>query len=247
MRAVGVLAGILDDAQRAGRIRTNPARGAENLPKKETKKTRRYLTDAEVLRFAAAIADPVRSVLVLVLAYTGLRWSEAIGLRVRDVNPLRRRLHVRRPLVELDGIFHEGEPKSWERRTVPYPEFLAPALEHLMAGHGPDDHLFVEEGGFHIRQPHVARSWFLAGLAAAGIERLTPHDLRHTAASLAISSGANVKAVQRMLGHKSAALTLDIYADLFDDDLDAVATRLNERVSPADVGKVWANAGIRTA
>ncbi|MCT2042515.1 tyrosine-type recombinase/integrase [Pseudoclavibacter alba] len=57
--------------------------------------------------------------------------------------------------------------------------------------------------------------------------RVTPHDLRHTAASLAVSAGANVKVIQRMLGHTSAALTLDQYADLFDDDLDAVAERLN--------------------
>ena len=49
--------------------------------------------------------------------------------------------------------------------------------------------------------------------------KLTVHDLRHTAASLAVSAGANVKAVQRMLGHASAAMTLDVYADLFDDDL----------------------------
>jgi len=47
--------------------------------------------------------------------------------------------------------------------------------------------------------------------------------LRHTAASLAISAGANVKVVQRMLGHASAAMTLDVYSDLFADDLDAVA------------------------
>jgi len=58
--------------------------------------------------------------------------------------------------------------------------------------------------------------------------RVTPHDLRHTAASLAISSGANVKAVQRMLGHASASMTLDTYADLFDDDLDSVATALDQ-------------------
>lgn len=56
--------------------------------------------------------------------------------------------------------------------------------------------------------------------------RVTPHDLRHTAASLAISAGANVKAVQRMLGHASAAMTLDTYADLFDVDLDTVAYAL---------------------
>lgn len=58
--------------------------------------------------------------------------------------------------------------------------------------------------------------------------RVTPHDLRHAAASLAISAGANVKAVQRMLGHASAAMTLDVYGDLFDDDLDGVAKALNK-------------------
>jgi len=53
--------------------------------------------------------------------------------------------------------------------------------------------------------------------------RVTAHALRHTAASLAISAGANPKVVQRMLGHASAAMTLDVYADLFECDLDAVA------------------------
>lgn len=248
LRAVGVLAGILDDAVRAGRIKKNPARGTENLPRKESSKVRRYLTDDEVMRLAEAIGDPVRSTLVLTLAYTGLRWSEAIGLRVRDVNALRRRLNVRRPLVEIDGIFHEGEPKSWERRTVPYPAFLSLAIAHLCEGLGPDDHLFVDDRGQHIRQPHTESSWFLAGLDAADIERLTPHDLRHTAASLAISSGANVKVVQRMLGHKSAAMTLDVYADLFPDDLEQVAERLDERATAAtDVGKMWARLGIARA
>ena len=60
---------------------------------------------------------------------------------------------------------------------------------------------------------------------------MTIHDLRHTAASLAISSGANVKAVQRMLGHKSAAVTLDVYADLFPDDLDDVAAKMTNLIA----------------
>ncbi len=59
---------------------------------------------------------------------------------------------------------------------------------------------------------------------------ITPHDLRHTAASLAVSAGANVKAVQRMLGHAKASMTLDVYAELFDDDLDEVADRLDARI-----------------
>jgi integrase len=61
----------------------------------------------------------------------------------------------------------------------------------------------------------------------AGMAGLTPHELRHTAASLAVSAGANVKAVQKMLGHASAAMTLDIYSGLFDDDLDGVAERID--------------------
>jgi integrase len=66
--------------------------------------------------------------------------------------------------------------------------------------------------------------------AAAGLIGITPHDLQHTAASLAVAAGANVKAIQRMLGHASASMTLDVYAGLFADDLDDlddVAARLD--------------------
>jgi len=62
---------------------------------------------------------------------------------------------------------------------------------------------------------------------AIGRTDIHPHDLRHTAASLAIKAGANVKAVQQMLGHASAAMTLDVYAGLFEDDLDSVADALD--------------------
>ncbi|MBI0146070.1 tyrosine-type recombinase/integrase [Bifidobacterium sp. M0399] len=66
---------------------------------------------------------------------------------------------------------------------------------------------------------------------------MTIHDLRYTAASLMVKSGANVKAVLRQLGHTSAAMTLDVYADLFDEDLDSVGESMNElllqSVSPA--------------
>ncbi len=127
------------------------------------------------------------------------------------------------------------------------PAFLDVALAAICIGKGPDDTVF-SDGPNYLRQPHASKSWFLSGLRAAGVERLTPHDLRHTAASLAVSAGANVKVLQRMLGHKSAAMTLDTYADLFDDDLDNVASLLDARAtSAADVGKVWADLGIRAS
>ena len=55
------------------------------------------------------------------------------------------------------------------------------------------------------------------------------HDLRHAAASLAISTGASVKAVQRMLGHRNASVTLDIYSGLYDEDLESLAQRMDAK------------------
>jgi hypothetical protein len=72
---------------------------------------------------------------------------------------------------------------------------------------------------------------------------LTIHDLRHTAASLAVSAGANVKAVQRMLGHASAAMTLDTYADLLEDDLDAVASALDQARASSVAVRMQSRAG----
>lgn len=79
---------------------------------------------------------------------------------------------------------------------------------------------------------------------AAGVPAVVdPYELRHTCASLAIRAGANVKVVQRMLGHSSAALTLDRYGHLFDDDLDAVADALGALRS----GECGQNVGTGTA
>ena len=70
---------------------------------------------------------------------------------------------------------------------------------------------------------------------AVGIEGLVPHGLRHTCASLAISAGGNVKLVQRMLGHATAAMTLDLYGHLFDDDLSGVAAALGKAIESTAV------------
>jgi integrase len=84
-----------------------------------------------------------------------------------------------------------------------------------VAGRPKDALVFTAPSGGPLRNTNFRPRFF------------TPHDLRHTAASLAVAAGANVKAVQRMLGHASAAMTLDVYADLFEDDLDQVADRLD--------------------
>jgi Phage integrase family len=98
--------------------------------------------------------------------------------------------------------------------------------------------------GFQSALPPKRSSagWFTRAVKAAKVQAITPHDLRHTCASLAVSAGANVLALARMLGHKDPSVTLRVYADLFDDDLDAVAVTLHTRYSRSSVGKVWARA-----
>jgi predicted SnoaL-like aldol condensation-catalyzing enzyme len=143
-------------------------------------------------------------------------------------------------------------PKNHERRSVPFPAFLGEMLEHQCSGRSLDDLVFPSPTGEVLRSGNFRRRSFTAAAkqlrtAYPALPPITPHSLRHTAASLAISAGATVLSVQRMLGHASAAMTLDVYSDLFDDDLDAVAEALNDRATKTNVGKTWANAPRSTA
>jgi integrase len=132
--------------------------------------------------------------------------------------------------VEVAGQIHEGTPKSHKIRDVPMPRFLRDELAGRVAELGADDLVFPSKSGTFMRRVRTSvhsKSWFKSAAESIGAPNLHIHDLRHAAASLAVQAGANVKAVQRMLGHASAAMTLDVYADLFDDDLDAVPMALD--------------------
>ena len=111
---------------------------------------------------------------------------------------------------------------------MPVPNFLVDQLAAVTAGGEGDDLVFTTWRGKPLRNLNFRRDVFDRAADDAGLHGLTPHELRHTAASLAVSAGANVKAAQRMLGHASAAMTLDVYSGLFDDDLDGVAERLDQ-------------------
>jgi integrase len=219
-----VLSMVLAYAVRSRRLASNPADGV-TLPR-VTAAEKRYLRPAQVDDLARA-AGPGRLV-VLVLAFTGLRWGELAAMRVSRVDLLRRRIHVAESVTEVDGgRLDWGLPKSHEHRWVPVPRFLVDDLAADIAGKAPDDPVFTSPQGAVLRVGGARRSWFDRAATTAGLPGLTPHELRHTAASLAVSAGANVKAVQRMLGHARASMTLDVYADLFDDDHEAVAERLD--------------------
>lgn len=235
LRAYGILAGILDAAVKDRRLSRNVARGVA-LPRKP-KKAHVYLTHAQVGTLAREAGQ--YNTLVRTLAYTGIRWGEAAGLRVESVDFLRRRIQVNENAVNVGGEIIVGTPKSHKVRSVPFPAFLAESLAQLCEAKARDQLLFGD-GVNHILTPAHRDGWYAYAKARAKLPaKLTIHDLRHTAASLAIAAGANVKAVQRMLGHASAAMTLDVYADLFDDDLDAVAERLDAAARAESVGDSW--------
>ena len=240
LRAHGVLLGILNDAVKSKRLASNPAVCLEDLPKK-TSRGHIYLTADDVHRLAAEAGD--HGTLIYLLAFTGLRWGEAIALRVKHVQFLRRRLLIEDNAVQL-GVDHaEGMPKGKETREVPVPSFVLDYISPLCAGKGPDGLVFSKDGNY-LPRPKSHGGWFAGAVKRAKVQKITPHDLRHTAASLAVSAGVNVLALARMLGHKDPAVTLRVYADLFDTDLDKVAeslhTSYSQPRSPESVGKVWA-------
>ena len=222
-KAHRVLSLVLDLAVRDRRIAVNPASGV-HLPR-SPQGHRRFLTPQQVADLAAACGRD--SLVVYVLAYCGLRFGELAALRVRDVDLLRRRLTVARSVTDVDGHLVFGDPKTHQCRQVPVPRFLVEALAAACAGRGPDELVFTSPAGGVLRNNNWRRRAFNPAAIRVGLDGLTPHELRHTAASLAVSAGANVKAVQRMLGHASAAMTLDVYSGLFGDDLDVVAERLD--------------------
>jgi integrase len=235
--ALGVLRMILGLAVEDRRIASNPCEGVKAPPREHSQ--RAYLTHPQVDELAAAMARD--GLVVWFLAYTGLRYGEMAALAVADFDMLRRRVQVRRSVTEVKGKLVWSTPKTHERRSVPFPRFLAEDLARRMAGKARDELVFAAPGGGVLRIATFRTRVFNPAIAKLrGIDddgkpttdwpRPTMHDLRHTAASLAISEGANVKAVQTMLGHKSAALTLDTYADLFPDDLEAVAEALDAAV-----------------
>jgi integrase len=171
-------------------------------------------------------------------AYCGLRWGE-VALRVARVEFLRRRISVSENAVQLGTGRHVvGPTKGRHARSIPVPEFVLDELSVQCAGKGPGDLVFPGPGGGFLPRPKSTTGWFQAAVKRAGVQKITPHGLRHTCASLAVSAGVNVLALQRMLGHTSAKMTLDTYADLFDDDLDAVAVTLHAKYSPENVLKM---------
>lgn len=228
LRNLGILRGICADAVADRLIASNPCDGVETPRKKRKEHT--YLTVEQLFRLAGESGD--RRTMVLVLGLCGLRWGEMAGLHVEDVDFARHRLSVRRSATTVGHEVVVDLPKSGRARQVVFPSALDAPLREQCSG---------RDGGYMARTAHPSdpTKWFWRAKRRAGVPAdLTYHDLRHTAASLMVRSGANVKAIQNQLGHASAAMTLDVYADLFDDDLDEVGAAMDSLLLRENVAKM---------
>jgi integrase len=154
---------------------------------------------------------------------------------VRRLDLLRRRADIVEAVTEVNGALVWGTPKGHERRAVPVPRFPIDELVSHLAGRDGETLVFPGSRGAVLRVRTFRRGGFDAAAQQIGLNDFHPHGLRHTAASLAIAAGANVKVVQQMLGHKSATMTLDLYGHLFPDQLDEVGDALDAAARATDV------------
>ena len=153
--------------------------------------------------------SPFRTAVYIALL-TGMRRGEICALRWEDVDLRSGEIRVRRSVGIGKGGAYEKAPKTLSStRVVPIPNMLSEVLsgprrgEYVLGGDAPysPSRLTKEWQSF-------ARSFGISGSAGP----CTFHDLRHTYATVAISNGADVRSVASILGHSSAAMTLDVYA-----------------------------------
>ena len=159
-----------------------------------------YLTAVEVAKLAelcdTATADDSRAAkqgdVVLILAYTGLRFGELTGLNVEDVDLQARRIRVRRSITQLSGRLIEGPPKSRAgRRSVPIPERLVPILKRRIEGRRAGQPAIMSPKGSRLGIENWKRAvGWRTRIVELGRPTMRVHDLRHTYASLSRSAGA---------------------------------------------------------
>jgi integrase len=205
-----LLSGVLHYAVREGLLGATPCADPD-LPELVAREPV-FLDEVELRALLAAHDDYWRPFPVT-LGGTGLRWAEAVGLRVRYVDLGRAELRVAWTWTSTYGW---QTPKSkTSKRTIGLPPAVVAALEPLVVGRDGGEHVFTMPSGVPVHHGYRDRVW-RAALVAAGLtgRAPTPHDLRHTHASHLIADGVPLTAIQRRLGHKSIAITSDVYGHL---------------------------------
>jgi integrase len=179
----------------------NPAARTKFPPPRHT--THTYLTIGEVTALSETCG--AQGDVVSLLAYTGLRFGELVGLRVEDVDLTARRLRVRRSITQVGGKLVEGNPKSAAgRRSIHIPQRVVPILIGIVSGRLPGQPAITSPNGSLLGLENWKRSTrWRSAIAEIGRPSLRVHDLRHTYASLARRAGADLRLLQKTMGHAS--------------------------------------------
>ncbi len=226
-------------AVKQGMIPANPCDAAE-LPQ-VIRKEIKPLTDQEIPLFLQAIeGNPLRNVYATCL-FAGLREGECLGLSWPQVNFGACRIRIDQQLQEEKKkgakYYIAKSTKSGKSREVELPQIAMQYLKaervrqmenRLAAGelwNNEWDLVFTDELGRHLRIDTFYRT-FKKIAASIGRPDARPHDLRHTTATVAIASGADIKSVQDMMGHATAAFTLNVYAHTSDQMKKDTAQRM---------------------
>lgn len=225
-QARNVLHAVFNMAVDGSMINRNPVAGVKTPP--VVTPPRHYLTVEQVGKLADAIESPY-DLLVLVLAYSGIRFGEAAALRRSHCDLEGSRLHISESLAEVAGKLHFGTTKTHRQRVVALPTSIRDKLQcHFDEAAIPSDGLvFTSPNGRALRYSNFRRRQWTSAIEKAGFAGLEIHELRHTAASLMINHGGDPKLIQTQLGHSSISITYDIYGHLFPDRLDELAAKLD--------------------
>jgi integrase len=229
-KAYRLLARILGAAVEARYLAMNPCsiRGAASDGTSEM----RIATVEQVAAIAEQLPPRYRS-LVLVAAFGGLRWGELAGLRRKRVDLEAGTVTVAEQLVEVNGAFSVGPPKSAAgRRTVTLPAAVVASLSEHLADYteeSPDAFVFLSSQGRHLRRSNFNRRVWQPAIRAAGVEGLRVHDLRHTAGTLATAAGGALREVMDRLGHSTTVAAVRYQHVMADRDA-AIARELNRLI-----------------
>lgn len=232
--AYGLLRTIMNTAVSEDLVKANPCRvrGAGNAPRA---KTIRPATLDELATIVEHVPPRCR-LAVLLSAWCALRFGELIELRRRDVDLTNGVIRVRRAVTRVDGKIIVATPKSAAGvRDVAIPPHLVPVIRDHLAEHaqwGRDGLLFPSTTGAQWNQSSTTR-WFYPARAAAGRPDLRWHDLRHTGAVLAASTGATLAELMARLGHSTAGAAMR-YQHAASDRDQAIAAELSRIASAAE-------------
>ncbi|HZN76049.1 MAG TPA: site-specific integrase [Micromonosporaceae bacterium] len=233
--AHGLLYQVMDWAVTNRYIRSNPC--TETRLPDEIFNEHTYLTPGEADQLIAAL-DPHWRPLVLFLLATGCRWSEALGVRAHRLDVLGRRVTFLKKWIEdSSGQFHEEDVKSRRgRRTVSFQARVAEMLVPLTMTEGERDrHIFLTKRGLdRVRHKDFYNDVWYPARTEIGMPDLDVHDLRHTHVAWLIAGNVPLSAISRRLGHKSIAVTDDIYGHLLEEVDERLVATLDKAMEMID-------------